>query len=113
MATRCDGGGSTSLTSRFRVSPNVSPHCPQMVEAAPSSARRASTAPASVPPMAGAPPGVTRTTNGRSVARRRPIGPTGESRGPRTRIICAFRPALRKTSAPPTSALMDRPATSG
>ena len=57
MATRCDGGGSTSLTSSVRASPNVRPHWPQMADASASSARSASTAPASVPPMAGAPPG--------------------------------------------------------
>ena len=33
MATRCDGGGSTSLTSSVRASPNVRPHWPQMADA--------------------------------------------------------------------------------
>jgi hypothetical protein len=84
-----------------------------MADAAESSVRSASTAPASVPPIAGAPPVVTRTTNGRSVASSRPMGPTGEVRGPSTRIICALRPASRSTIAPPSSALIERSATSG
>ena len=41
------------------------------------------------------------------------MGPTGEARGPSTRIICALRPSLRKTMAPPTSPLIERPAPRG
>ncbi len=112
-ATRWDGGGSTTRTSSERGSPKVRPHWPQIADAAASSLRRAATAPTSVPPTAGRPPGVTRMTNGRTMARRRPMGPTGDERGPSTRIICAFRPPLRNTTAPPTSALIERPSPRG
>ena len=109
MATRCDGGGSTSLTSSDRVSPNVRPHWPQMADAAPSSARSASTAPASVPPMAGAPPGRDAHDEGpqrgpQPADRARPASRAGPGRGSSAPCV----PRFERRCAPPTSALIDR-----
>ena len=57
------------------------PHCPHVADASASSWRSAATAPASVPPTDGAPPGVSRMTTGWIVSRWRPIGPASEPRG--------------------------------
>ena len=114
MATRCDGGGSTTRTSIGRRSPKRDAALPPdrrrrrelgaqrldgaRVGAADGRARR--------------PARRARRTAAASRAGAR-WAPPASCAGPRTRIICALRPSPRKTMAPPSSRLDGAPATSG
>ena len=113
-ARRWGRGGSTTVTESSRGGPKLIPHPPHIRLARSTSRRASSMAAASSRPSGGGPFGVSRTRSTRSLARYRAIGPAGDCRGPRTRIICALSRRDEATaSAPPSSALMLRSATRG